>query len=209
MKDGAGRDARARPARARAPGRAAAKRPVLAGVVDETLPPLGDLLPKGFDVQWLGAALGRYRASELARQTMPARDEELHQLRQALEVLRQARDLFAHQGLPPHGDVTAHALALALGMDWPALRRQLRGDLNAVLSLLALSAERLASAPTRRGRPRAHARDELLRELVHRLRVTPMPAADARALAEQVLVRCRVPVPADGRALQRAANVKG
>lgn len=188
------------------------KRAITAGWVDTTLPDLADLLPAGFDLDWLGSRLGYYRASELARQTTPSRKEELRYMKQAAKTLRGARELFAHQGLPPQGDVTAHAFALKIGVDWPGLRRRLRADLNQALALVQLSTERLAEHPSRGGAPTKHTRKELHSALVNKLRQTPMKADPARIIAEQVLTRCGIDVPVikdgDTRAVRRAERGK-
>lgn len=188
------------------------KRAVLSGFADESLPALSDLLPEGFDLEWLGAALGDYRTSTLAQDTMPSRKEELRYMKQAAKTLHGARELFAHQGLPPLGDATAHQLALKIGADWPGLRRRLRADLNQALALVKLSTERLAEHPSKGGAPTKHTRKELHKALVNKLRQTPMKADPARIIAEQVLTRCGIDVPVikdgDTRAVRRAEGGK-
>jgi hypothetical protein len=143
---------------------------------------------------------------------MPTRDEELRYMQQAVAKLREARDLFGHQGLPPLGDATTHAAALKLGIDWSGLRRRLRADINQALSLVQIGAEHLAqSKRPKAGRPKPFARNELLIALVDRLRATPMSKKDAHGRAELILIRCRVPVPSGDaassrRAMQRAVK---
>lgn len=162
-------------------------------------------------MDWLGAALGQYRASEAARETTPSRDDEIRFARQAADTLRQASALFELAGLPPHIGAATHETALAQGDDWPGLRLRLRADLSRALALIETGADRLARQAAKRGRPDAQARDAVLRGLCDRLRATPMPPAPARELAESILIRCRVPVPStagDHRAMQRAVKDK-
>lgn len=179
------------------------KRAIMEGWVDTSLPDL----PAGLDLDWLGSRLGYYRASELARQTTPSREEELRYLRQTADTLRLARKLLAPDELPPHGDATAFALASKAGVDWLALRRRLRVDLNQAQSMMRLSAAELEQQPGTGGRPKKHARTALLRAIVDKLRATPMKADPARVIAEQILTRCGVDVPLvknDTRALRKA-----
>ena len=182
------------------------KRAITEGWVDSTLPDLADLLPEGFDVAWLGSQLGRYRASELERQTAPTHADDVRYLQKTCEALRTARDLL--EELPPAGEAEVHSLFPR----WQELCARLRTDLELAESAMEMGADTLALQPGKRGRPEANSRAVLLAALCGQLRATPMTAAAARRLAEAILIRCRVPVPEtanDQRAMRRAAKVKG
>lgn len=187
------------------------RRSVGAGWLDDTCPPLGDLLPVSVDADafrtWLGERLGEYRASMQAREAMQ-RAGELGALAEVADALASAAEAL-RAGPGPRGDMFATLEAARLGLDWAKLTAQLRRDLALARAVLRDSQDKLGAAPPERGRRPAHARAALLRALVARLCATPMPATEARAVAADILKRCHVPVPdgLDDRALRRA--VKG
>jgi hypothetical protein len=195
------------------------KRATLAGFIDESLPPdLGELLahhgidPEAF-ARWFGPQLGRYRASELARTTMPTVSDERAWMRETAQMMREVGARLQVCDRPPRGDAHAYAAACRLGLEWPELVGRLQNDLRSCAAVLA-AAERQMPAPGNGGRPSMHARRELLQALVQRLRAEPMTAKKARQVAELVLIRCKVRMPEanaeDGhRSIRRAEGSPG
>lgn len=187
-----------------------------AGWVDASVPDLGDLLrphpeidAQGF-VEWLGDRLGYYRASAKAQAAMPTATEEQAS---AKAIDRAAADLAQSLGaeLTPRCEARLHEYAHALGADWITFKRDLKWQLRLLRLYAAGAAVRLSSDPPRTGRPSADARRVLLAAVLRRLR-EHMKAEAAHVLAQQILQRCGVPMPAvakDTSSIKRAARKGG
>lgn len=188
-----------------------------AGWVDKRMPDLQDLLGPHPEVdvsqfaEWLGDRLGYYRASTAASGALPSAGEE----RATAAGLDLAASSLAHAlgaGLTPNCDARLTEAAHAVGADWQTFRQGLLMQLRLLRLYTAGASVALDAESSRAGRPPALARDALVAAVVARPRLH-MKADPARHLAQQVLQRCGVPMPASTAsgtdAVKRAARKGG
>ena len=182
---------------------------------NSNVPPLDDILaPHKIDAiafsDWLGPLLGTYRGSLEVRQQLPTATEEhryavtlnaaISELSRVIAPMNEPTTLAAHLALEAH----------KLDLNWSAMRDAVRMELVEMQTVLARAAKKLPKPKA--GRPDSSApRDALVAAVVNRLQEVhpggPMKVAAVHALAQEVLVRCRVAGMSDvKRALSKAAR---
>lgn len=179
---------------------------------NELVPDLSaQLAPHGIDAiefaAWLGPALGKYRGDEETRDVLevpPA--EQLAALSGIRKALREVLSQLRPGTLPPRTDAHLFYEGHIRDVDVSALRKRLEEDAHTFEIILAATERKVGAQPGKRGAKSKRSRDELLAAVVQRLRSFNCSAADARSVAEHVLIACRVPVPQDERALRRSVK---
>jgi hypothetical protein len=187
------------------------RRYVAAYWANERVPDLADLLtPINVDAAafsvWLAPLLGRFRGLEQIRPNLdvpPA--EQAAAIRRLLAALHQLQPLLDPFALPPPIEARMAEIALRADVNVIELTSRLRRDLITLAGIARATAAVVPRMPGKRGAKPKSARNELLSAVIERLRDAGCTARKARELAELILVRCRIDVPADERAVQRAA----
>lgn len=180
------------------------------------VPDLSEVLTPGLGVdpaafsEWLLLPLTRYRIDEQIRAQATTRKGELAALDALERNIRTACDLLGFGSLPPVAEALMNDISyLARGELLHEISERVLPDLHRLLVLVEQARSTILDAgPQRAGRRPNTARDRLLRDVLAELRESGLKAEDARSVAEQVLVRCGVPVPADDRSIRRAARAQ-
>lgn len=184
---------------------------------DETVPDLASLLAcHGIDAvefaEWLGPQLGKFRGMQLIESATPTPGEAADVL---ADIRMHAQTLSAtiHAGLPPLVQAHLKRVARARDIDWPAMVSRVAEDLARIAFLAQLVEGQARAVIVPKGRKPSTSRDALVTAVVNRLRTirrtgneVPLAAGEARELAREILLRCRVPMPDDlKRATRRGA----
>lgn len=185
--------------------------------LNATTPNLCDLL-RGLDLDhqafdaWLGNQLEELRlAGDLKSGPwpMPTAAEEETALRMYLDALETIAR-FQPGNLPPLAKAHLTAEGFKDGVNSLQMARQFQ--LGAV-TLRAYATRALAKIEKTpgpgRGRPSVRGRDQFLADVIERLSDAVPTSAKARELAEVILIRCGVKVPAGERSIRRATGRAG
>ncbi len=155
-------------------------------------------------IRWFESSLGRYRASARNEPGVPGQVQDMQKL---AKLMMQVFDGLEPGQIPPTGKAVADEIRYKeSGEFFSSLVQRLKTDLQCASDLLERSADTL-SAQVRRGpKNKVNLRNELLDALVKKIRETGITAADARAAAREILLRCGIVVPDSERAIRRATG---
>lgn len=178
------------------------------------VPDLSEVLTPGLGIdpvafsEWLLLPLTRYRIDEQIRAQATTRKGELAALDALERNIRTACDLLGFGSLPPVAEALMNDISYrARGEQLHEISERVLPDLHRLLVLVEQARSTILDAgPQRAGRRPNTARDRLLREVLAELRESGLKAEVARSVAEQVLVRCGVPVPAHDTSIRRATQ---
>lgn len=182
--------------------------------VDEGVPDLGDILPKGIDAhrfaEWLGPKLGDYRTPEQDRAAFLAPADELKEAERIARITNDARKALADLPLGVEralGTYCAKDLATLSGVPWGDLQKRMVRDLTVTYALLGkFAADHTKGDP---GRPSAATRDALIASVVKELRGYGLVVEGengAREITARILFRCGIRTPTDPDRIKVAAR---
>ena len=184
---------------------------------DTTRQDVTDLVKaEGFDAasfcDWLADAVRNCMESMALAATVGARTEDQKWLAELDDELGAIARRLKLGAMPQRAEV-AVSLSDEISTPWNDLVDRLRADVKTAKFKVIQARRRLekplsnqGTLADRKGRPPVPARNRLLYEVFSRLHSHGSSAKVARERASAVLVRCRIEVPEDDRALERAID---
>jgi len=189
----------------------AAKRPDPSHWVDETVPDVASILgAHSLDAAaftaWLAPLLGDYRSAMHVQASVTSNSELAAELGDLVVGARAARDLVRNISGFAWAKVSDIAARDGKLDTLVGLKDRIMGDLTILEVLAGTARAPLTRKASKRGPKAKGPRDQLFAAVIRWLRNAGLEIDAARAVAEQVLIACRVPVPEDQRAQRRAAG---